>query len=192
MRNGPEHAFAGTFRLNEHEDQLRAAYKDAESGRLPWTAPAELYCHTLTDRSILGSGLALDAPHAHAVRPAHARAPLPRRQRRRPRDDARALPRRLDEHLAEPIRGCLARDADGELCLEARTPLDLEADLGLPGGNIFHGDLEWPWAPSRADAGRWGVETENPRVLICGSGARRGGGVSGVGGHNAAMALLGR
>jgi len=29
-------------------------------------------------------------------------------------------------------------------------------------------------------------------VLICGAGARRGGGVSGIGGHNAAMAVLGR
>ena len=28
------------------------------------------------------------------------------------------------------------------------------------------------------------------RVLICGAGARRGGGVSGIGGHNAAMAIL--
>jgi phytoene dehydrogenase-like protein len=29
-------------------------------------------------------------------------------------------------------------------------------------------------------------------VLLCGAGARRGGGVSGIPGHNAAMAVLGR
>jgi phytoene dehydrogenase-like protein len=61
----------------------------------------------------------------------------------------------------------------------------------MPGGNIFHGELDWPWAEDPADAGRWGVATDHPRVLHCGSGARRGGCVSGIGGHNAAMAMLG-
>ena len=31
----------------------------------------------------------------------------------------------------------------------------------------------------------------HPRVLLCGAGARRGGGVSGIPGHTAAMALIG-
>jgi phytoene dehydrogenase-like protein len=35
------------------------------------------------------------------------------------------------------------------------------------------------------------VETDDPSVLVCGAGARRGGGVSGVPGRNAAMAVLG-
>jgi phytoene dehydrogenase-like protein len=60
----------------------------------------------------------------------------------------------------------------------------------MPGGNIFHGDLSWPW--SDEDAGRWGVETAHPRTVICGAAARRGGGVSCIGGHNAAMAVLDR
>jgi phytoene dehydrogenase-like protein len=34
------------------------------------------------------------------------------------------------------------------------------------------------------------VETAHERVLLCGAGARRGGGVSGIPGRNAAMALL--
>ena len=37
---------------------------------------------------------------------------------------------------------------------------------------------------------RWGVATEHERILLCGSGAQRGGAVSGLGGHNAAMAVL--
>jgi phytoene dehydrogenase-like protein len=71
-----------------------------------------------------------------------------------------------------------------------RTPLDLEAELGLPGGNIFHRDLSWPFAEDDAQAGTWGVETDDPAILVCGAGARRGGGVSGVPGRNAAMAVL--
>ena len=42
--------------------------------------------------------------------------------------------------------------------------------------------------PLGTPAERWGVATAFPRILVCGSGARRGGAVSGIGGHNAAMA----
>ena len=76
------------------------------------------------------------------------------------------------------------------MCLEARTPVELEDELGMPGGNIFHRDVQWPFAEDDADVGRWGVETPHANVLLCGAGARRGGGVSGIPGHNAAMALL--
>jgi hypothetical protein len=68
---------------------------------------------------------------------------------------------------------------------------ELEAELALPGGHIFHRDLSWPFAEDEAGAGTWGVETAHPNVLLCGAGARRGGGVSGIPGHNAAMAVLG-
>ena len=103
----------------------------------------------------------------------------------------------LDAHLAEPIADCLATDADGRPCVEAKTPLDLERDLRLPGGNIFHGDLSFPYADEgapdgRGHEGRWGVETRHANVLLCGAGALRGGGVSGIPGHNAAMAVLER
>ena len=92
--------------------------------------------------------------------------------------------------LAEPIEDVLLRGPDGRPCLEARTPVDLEQDLALPGGNIFHRSLQWPWAESPEQVGTWGVETVHERVLVCGAGARRGGGVSGIPGHNAAQAVL--
>jgi phytoene dehydrogenase-like protein len=50
--------------------------------------------------------------------------------------------------------------------------------------------LTWPFAESDEEIGRWGVETELANVWLCGAGARRGGGVSGIPGHNAAMAVL--
>ena len=54
--------------------------------------------------------------------------------------------------LAEPLEDCLALDATGRPCLEVMTPLDLEAELSLPGGHIFHGDLQWPWLADDAAA----------------------------------------
>jgi len=96
--------------------------------------------------------------------------------------------------LAEPIADVLATDAAGRPCIEVKTTLDLEHALRMPGGNIFHGPLSWPWAeddaPLATPAERWGVATAHPRILLCGSGAVRGGAVSGIGGHNAAMAVL--
>ena len=183
----PEDAFAGTFRLNEHEDHLAAAYDEASAGILPTSPPAELYCHSLTDRSILGEQaqprqhtLTLFGLHTPASLFTHdneaARAAMTERYL-----DA------LDRHLADPIRDCLARDAHGDPCIETKTPLDLESELGMPAGNIFHGELDFPWT---ASGGGWGVETDDPRIVLCGAGALRGGGVSGIGGHNAAMAIL--
>ena len=191
LRSGiaPEDAFAGTFRLNEHEDDIAAAYDSAEAGRLPEKPPAELYCHSLTDRSTLGP----DAPaamHTLTLFGLHT----PARLFSEDNDGARVTMREryldaLDEHLADPIRDCLATDADGNPCIEAKTPLDVERELQMPGGNIFHADLGFPWTQ---DGGGWGVETDDARILTCGAGALRGGGVSGIGGHNAAMAVLGR
>ncbi len=78
--------------------------------------------------------------------------------------------------------------------LEVVTPEEVERELAMPGGHWFHGDLDWPWAPNRSrldtPAQQWGVQTEVSSVLVCGSGARRGGGVTGLGGHNAAQAVL--
>ena len=97
----------------------------------------------------------------------------------------------LDAYLEEPLAECLARDAEGRPCLDAVGPRDLESTLAMPGGHIFHGDLSWPWVEDD-DGDRWGVSTDVANLLVCGAGARRGGGVSGIGGHNAAMAVLER
>jgi phytoene dehydrogenase-like protein len=189
LRSGvdPAVAFAGTFRLHESVGELDAAYAAAVRGEVPERPPAELYCHTLTDPSIVDG-----ARHTLTLFGLHAPARLFRGDEGTVRD---LLVERyldgLDEHLAEPIRDCVAVDARGEPCIEARTPLDLERELGLPGGDIFHGDLSWPWR-EQDDGDRWGVATAHDRILLCGAGARRGGGVSGIGGHNAAMAVLAR
>jgi phytoene dehydrogenase-like protein len=96
----------------------------------------------------------------------------------------------VDRVLAEPIAGCLLTDAAGRPCIDVATPVDLERDLALPQGNIFHTPVEWPWAEPDDPRGRWGVGTAYRDVLLCGSGALRGGAVSGIPGRSAAMALL--
>ncbi|CAN5845949.1 hypothetical protein BH10ACT9_BH10ACT9_32730 [soil metagenome] len=100
----------------------------------------------------------------------------------------------LNSVLAEPIQDVLMTDGEGRPCVETKTTADLEATLGMTAGNIFHGGLSWPFAgdsdPLETPAQCWGVATDHDRILLCGSGSRRGGAVSGIGGHNAAMAVL--
>lgn len=195
LRSGvdPSVAFAGTLHLDEDYSQLEAAYADAAAGRVPTTLPGEVYCHSLTDPSILG-----DVPpgtHTLTYFGLHTPASLfeadPEGVRTAAVERAFAS---LDRHLDEPLASCVARDADGNPCIEVKVPQDVERDLAMPGGHIFHGDLEWPWAPGRSrletPAQQWGVQTDHDAVLLCGSGARRGGAVSGIGGHNAAQAVL--
>jgi phytoene dehydrogenase-like protein len=191
LRSGadPAVAFAGRLHVAAGYGQLATAYAEAASGRVPSVVPGEVYCPSLTDPSILGG----HDGHTLAYLGLHTPASLFDDPDARDLAVGRALAA-LDEHLAEPIASCLSRDADGNPCIEARTPQDVEADLAMPGGHIFHGDLEWPWAPNRArrdtPAQQWGVATDIDSVLLCGSGARRGGAVSGLGGHNAAQAVL--
>lgn len=192
----PEAAFAGTFHINESLSQLDDAFAVATGGGIPDPLPAEIYCHSLTDPSILGPDLqaegaqtltlfGLQVPHRllSGHDPDAARAAL-----------LEAATRSLDSVLAEPIADCVYVGPDGVPCVEAKTTGDLERALGMAGGDIFHGGLSWPWAddeePLDGPAQRWGVATAHPGVLMCGSGARRGGAVSGIGGHNAAMAAL--
>jgi len=195
LRTGddPTLAFAGTLHVGEEYTALETAYRQALVG-VPERPPGEFYCHSLTDDSILGP---LAGTGAHTLTyfglhmPARLFAADPEGAKRAAVDRAIAT---IDEYLAEPLRDCIAIGPGGEPCIEAKIPQDVEADLAMPGGHIFHGDLAWPWAPDDADlstpARRWGVETAWAGVHLCGSGARRGGAVSALGGHNAARAVL--
>ena len=194
LRSGidPRVAFAGTFHIAEGYEQLEAAFRAVDAGSLADPQPNEIYCHSLTDPSVLAPDLVAAGWHALSMFGLHVPARLFADDHDAHKDEAmrRALAA-LDDCLAEPIADCLAVNADGAPCLEAHTPVELEQELGLPGGNIFHGDLQWPWADDSVEADdRWGVATDEPRLLICGSGARRGGAVSGIAGHNAAHAVL--
>ncbi|MGW4223573.1 phytoene desaturase family protein [Streptomyces bauhiniae] len=186
----PREAFAGTFHIAEGYQQLATAHAQAAAGRLPAAPPSEIYCHSLTDPTILGPDLAERGYQTLTLFGLHTPARLFAQDNDAVREELlKSTLAQLDAHLAEPLADCLATDADGRPCIEAKTPLDLDRDLGLPGGNIFHRPLSWPYAED--GTGRWGVETRHAGVLLCGAGAVRGGGVSGVPGHNAAMAVLG-
>jgi phytoene dehydrogenase-like protein len=184
-------AFCGTFHSDEGYEQMNASYEQAAKGRLPEKTPCEVYCHTLTDDSILGLDLrrqgfqtmtlfGLDAPYSLFTRDNEAM---------RARAEKKFL-ESMNQWLEEPLEDCLAVASDGSLCIESKSPVDIEESLGMYHGNIFHDAPTFPYAEKKEQAGTWGVETEFDNVFLCGSSAHRGGAVSGIPGHNAAMKVL--
>jgi phytoene dehydrogenase-like protein len=187
----PEQAFCGSLHLDEGYQQMQLSYETARQGQLPVRPPGEVYCHTLTDPSILAPELqaqgyhtltlfGLDMPYRLFTTDHAARKLAVQEQYL----DA------LDAICAEPFRDCLAVDHAGQPCLEVKTPLELEQEVGLDWGNIFHNSLSWFFTDDPAQVGRWGVETAHPGILLAGSSACRGGAVSGIPGYNAARCLL--
>ena len=73
----------------------------------------------------------------------------------------------------------------------ALTPLDLEREFGLIGGDIFHGALSLDQLFSaRPVLGHADYRTPVRALYLCGAGTHPGGGVTGVPGHNAAREIL--
>jgi phytoene dehydrogenase-like protein len=187
----PRDAFAGTFRINERYADMQQAHRDVVAGEIPDRPPAEVYCHTLTDPSILSPSVRTAGCHSltlfgYDIPYSLARAVGP--------DMASRVWERyragIDEMLDEPLEDCLAYDIEGRPCLEVKTAVDLEDDLALDRGNIFHKAMTWFFTDNDEDAGSWGVETDVPRLYRAGASAARGGAVSGVPGHNAAQRVL--
>lgn len=191
-------AFGGTFHINENFTQLQQAFEAGASGEIPTPLPCEIYCHSLTDPSILGPELHASGVQTLTVFALHTPHSILDGKGLAEMRDAlqRSVIVSLNSVLAEDIRELLLLDASGNPCIETKTTADLEAALGLPGGNIFHGPLSWPFAEDDEDLSApelaWGVASGFEGIYFCGSTARRGGAVSGIGGHNAAMAIMER
>lgn len=187
----PQEAFAGTFHINQSYGQMQRAFEEAAHGQVPSLPPCEIYCHTLTDNSILAPKLAqqgyhtltlfgLDMPYKLFENEPHAVK----------KHILNAYLQGINSFLDDSIEDCLARTNDGALCIEAKSAWDLEQEMGLPRGNIFHKELSWFFAEKPEEVGQRGVETAHERLYICGSSAKRGGAVSGIPGYNAAMKVM--
>ena len=89
----------------------------------------------------------------------------------------------VDRHAPNFRRSIIAR--------RILSPLDLEREFGLVGGDIFHGKLALNQLFSaRPVLGHADYRMPVAGLYLCGSGAHPGGGVTGVPGHNAAREIL--
>jgi phytoene dehydrogenase-like protein len=184
-------AWCGTFHSDEGYEQMNESYACASQGRLPEKAPCEVYCHTLTDDSILGPELREKGYHTMTLFGLDTPWNVFSRDNVMMRKEAeQKFLASMNQWLEEPIQDSLAVARDGSPCIESKSPVDIEDSLGMYHGNIFHDAPTWPFATNKKEVGKWGVETEYQNVFFCGSSALRGGAVSGIPGHNAAMKVL--
>ena len=184
-------AFCGTFHTDEGYEQMNVSYAQASQGLLPEKPPGEVYCHTLTDDSILSPELRRQGFHTMTLFGLDTPWPLFAGDNRVMRAEAEnRFLASMNQWLEEPLEECLAVARDGSLCIESKSPVDIEDALGLYHGNIFQDAPTFPFAEKQEQVGTWGVETEFENVFLCGSSAQRGGAVSGIPGHNAAMKVL--
>jgi phytoene dehydrogenase-like protein len=184
-------AWCGTFHSDEGYEQMNASYNCASQSRLPEKTPCEVYCHTITDDSILGPDLRKQGYHTMTLFGLDTPWNVFARDNASMRKEAeRKFLASINRWLVEPIEDCLAVAGDGSPCIESKSPVDIEDSLGMYHGNIFHDAPTWPFAITKTKVGTWGVETEYENVFFCGSSALRGGAVSGIPGHNAAMKVL--
>jgi phytoene dehydrogenase-like protein len=102
-------------------------------------------------------------------------------------DDHRAA---FTERILDVLTRYAPRIRDHIIDTHTITPLDLEREYGLTGGNIFHGAMTPDQVFDLRPAAGWaGYRTPVEGLFLCGSGAHPGGGVMGVPGHNAAWVV---
>ena len=133
LRSGvdPAVAFAGTLHVAEDYSQLEAAYADAAAGRGAVGAAGRGLL-PLADRPLDPRRSSPEGMHTLTYFGVHTPGVAVRRATRRPRRSwrsQRALAA-INEHLVEPIEACVARDGDGQPCIEAKIPQDIEARPG--------------------------------------------------------------
>ena len=125
----PRTAFAGTMHLDEGFWDLEAAYATTAGGQLPAVVPAEVYCHSLADPSIL-TGIRVPRSPCSGCTPRWSCSATTRMPARAQAAQAALIA--LQRHLAEPLLDCLARDAAGQPCLDISSPVDLERASACP------------------------------------------------------------
>ena len=93
--------------------------------------------------------------------------------------------------MIDTVTGVAPNFAGSVIARRALTPLDLEREFGLIGGDIFHGALALDQLFSaRPVLGNADYRMPVRGLYLCGSGAHPGGGVTGIPGRNAAREII--
>ena len=138
--------------------------------------------------SVVDDSLAPPGKHVASLFCQHVHPDLPAVMPGRTWDDARE---EVADLMIETVNRAAPNFRASVLGRRALTPLDLEREFGLIGGDIFHGALSLDQLFSaRPVLGHGDYRAPLPGLYLCGSGTHPGGGVTGVPGHNAAREIL--
>ncbi len=95
------------------------------------------------------------------------------------------------DHIIDTVTRHAPNFKDAVIARKILSPLDLEREFGLTGGDIFHGalTLDQLWT-ARPVLGHGDYRSPVNRLYLCGAGAHPGGGVTGLPGRNAAREII--
>ena len=174
---GPQHR--ATMHICPDIDYVEKAWDDAKYGRPSKSPLLELTSPTQYDPSLAPAG-----KHIIGIFLQYA----PYRLREGTWDELREpFTRRVLEIIDDYAPGF----SGGVEHVQTLTPLDLEREYGLTGGNIFHGEMSIDQMFMLRPVSGWArYRTPIRGLFMCGSGTHPGGGVMGTPGHNAAREML--
>src|ERR1700730_9105774 len=135
--------------------------------------------------SLVDASLAPDGKHVASLFCQHANPQLP--------DGASwdTMKQEVEALMIDAVDRCAPNFAASVIARRSYSPLDLERDFGLIGGDIFHGALALDQLFSaRPLLGHADYRAPIRGLYMCGAGTHPGGGVTGVPGHNAAREIL--
>ncbi len=162
---------------------MERAYFDAKTSGWSSAPIVEMLIPSVVDDSLAPPGM-----HVASLFCQHVHPDLPRVAPGRTWDDARD---EVADLMIDTVNAVAPNFRASVLGRRALSPLDLEREFGLVGGDIFHGALTLDQLFSaRPVLGHGNYRAPIRGLYLCGAGTHPGGGVTGVPGHNAAREIL--
>ncbi|MEA2406549.1 MAG: hypothetical protein QOE69_668 [Thermoleophilaceae bacterium] len=178
MESGAGPHCRGLTLLGAEVERFEAAWGAQRQGRIPDDFPIEFLIQSAHDDTLAPAGKHLLMTGIQQ---------LPFELADGTWDDHRAT---FTERVISELARYAPRIRDHIVDTYTITPLDLEREYGLTGGNIFHGAMTLTQVFGERPASGWSdYRTPVDGLYLCGSGAHPGGGVMGTPGHNAAHAI---
>ncbi len=162
---------------------MERAYFDAKTFGWSRAPVIEVLIPSVVDDSLAPAGM-----HVASLFCQHVHPDLARVQPGRTWDDARD---QVADLMIDTVNAVAPNFRASVIGARALSPLDLEREFGLVGGDIFHGALTLDQLFSaRPVLGHGNYRAPIAGLYLCGSGTHPGGGVTGIPGHNAAREIL--
>jgi phytoene dehydrogenase-like protein len=176
---GPGEHLRGAISFSPSLDYMEQAYDDAKAGRFSRRPYVDVVIPTLVDPTMAPPGKHVMSCFVQYA-PYHLAEGTWDEQRE-------AFGDAVVDVLAERMPGIRERILHRQVV----TPLDMERDVGLSEGNIFHGELSLEQLFFNRPVPGWSrFRTPVPGLWLAGSSAHPGGGIMGAPGRLAALAVL--
>jgi phytoene dehydrogenase-like protein len=172
--------FGGAIEVCPSLGYMRRAYSDALAQGWSKAPIISMWVPTTQDDSLAPQG-----GHVASLFCQHFQRHLPQGQSW---DDVSA---QVADEIINTIDQYAPNFSASVLGRQIKSPLDIERDLGMVGGDIFHGALQLDQLFSlRPVIGHADYKMPVEGLFLCGSGAHPGGGVSGLPGRNCAAEIV--